>query len=619
LRDGRGVEGRVHRQHEELVGRPLRRSAPRARRVLVQPQDRRRRSGAARHRADDARHVRRRAAEVHAGPQSVRRSRGGRRSRRGGAARGDRRVRFPRWAVYPALVVLIGLPFAFVPTRGGDEHAGAARARALEAGSAGPGVGALPTQHPRVIVIGIDGLDPDLLEATIRAHPGRTSAFQWLVGDRGVQRLGTSNPPQSPVAWSNFTTGLDPGGHGIFDFIHRDPRSRAPIASTTREAAPGLAVRWMAKLPLPGEYALPAAGSTESNRTGDAFWTILKRAGIPADIWRMPANFPVVPSEGWSFSGMMTPALDSAYGECTLYTTNPTSYTSSSKLETITNRAGEYPTKLSGPPNSFKEGMPPATVPLVIRPDLAARAVALDVGDARTLVLQPGQWSEFVPVVFSLLPASAQDVQGIVRFYLRSMPDANGDGELELYASPINIDPSAPAMDVSDPSSAAAEVARRIGPYYTQGMAEDVGALKRRMLREDEFMKQVELVYDESRRMLDVALDRYVERADGGLLFFYFSTVDLASHMMWRLTDPSHPAYDPALAAQASEWFTQRPGSTWKDALQDLVLKMDPAIARVRERIGDDATYILMSDHGFAPYGRSFSLNTWLLEQGYLV
>lgn len=519
-------------------------------------------------------------------------------------------MRIPRWAVYPALVVLIGLPFAFVPTRGGDEYAGAARARAIEAGT----VGALPTKHPRVIVIGIDGLDPDILEDTIRRFPERTSAFQWLVGDRGVHRLGTSNPPQSPVAWSNFTTGLDPGGHGIFDFIHRDPRSRAPIPSTTREAAPGFAVKLMAKLPLPGDYALPSAGSTESNRSGEAFWTILKRAGIPADIWRMPANFPVVPSQGWSFSGMMTPALDSAYGECTLYTTNPLAYGGYAKVRGLNELAGEYATSLAGPPNSFKEGMPAATVPLVIRPDRAANAIVLDVGDTSTLVLQPGQWSEFVPVVFSLLPASAQDVQGIVRFYLRSL-----EPELELYASPINIDPSAPAMDVSEPGDAAAEVAGKIGPFYTQGMAEDVGALKRRLLREDEFMKQVELVYDESRRMLDVALDRYVERADGGLLFFYFSTVDLASHMMWRLTDPSHPAYDPALAAQASEWFTQRPGSTWRDALSDLVLKMDPALARVRERIGDDATYILMSDHGFAPYGRSFSLNTWLLEQGYLV
>jgi len=34
--------------------------------------------------------------------------------------------------------------------------------------------------------------------------------------------LETTDPPQSPVAWSTFITGLDPGEHGIFDFVHRD-------------------------------------------------------------------------------------------------------------------------------------------------------------------------------------------------------------------------------------------------------------------------------------------------------------------------------------------------------------------------------------------------------------
>jgi hypothetical protein len=35
------------------------------------------------------------------------------------------------------------------------------------------------------------------------------------------------------VAWSSFITGLDPGGHGIFDFIHRDPKTMTPFLSTS--------------------------------------------------------------------------------------------------------------------------------------------------------------------------------------------------------------------------------------------------------------------------------------------------------------------------------------------------------------------------------------------------
>jgi len=119
--------------------------------------------------------------------------------------------------------------------------------------------------------------------------------------------------------------------------------------------------------------------------------------------------------------------------------------------------------------------------------------------------------------------------------------------------------------------------------------------------------------------MLEYACDRYLEEDEGGLLFFYFSTVDLCSHMMWRHRDASHPAHDPELAAQDSSWWSKRKGSTWKDTVHELYVKMDPVVGYIRERLGDDTTLVVMSDHGFAPYRRKFSLNTWLLENGYLV
>jgi predicted AlkP superfamily phosphohydrolase/phosphomutase len=187
----------------------------------------------------------------------------------------------------------------------------------------------------------------------------------------------------------------------------------------------------------------------------------------------------------------------------------------------------------------------------------------------------------------------------------------------------VNIDPSNPVAPVSEPSSASAALADRarggIGPYYTQGMPEDVNALKREVISVSEFVQQSALVQSEGVRMLDYALDRYLAKEEGGLFFFYFSGVDLCSHMMWRHFDASHPDHDPALAAEDSSWWSKRPGSTWKDYVYDLYMEMDPVLGRLRERLGDDATLIVMSDHGFAPYSRKFSLNTWLLENGYLV
>lgn len=509
----------------------------------------------------------------------------------------------PRWTTYPALALVLGMIVIAVPRP---------RASRWDAQPSGP-------VSPRVVVIGVDGLDPEILEETIRLFPRYTKNWADLAALHGIHSLGTSNPPQSPVAWSNFITGRNPGGHGIYDFIHRDPTTRMAVPSTTTSTeahALSLFDGW--QLPLFG-------GDTLSNRSGDSFWGLLREAGVPADVWRVPANFPVEESLGLSFSGMMTPALDSAYGKFTFYTTNPPTDArlSEQKIQAVTVRNGVVNARLDGPPNAFKQldertqEPPSVTVPLKVFVDAENGGAAVEL-DGNVVVLRPGEWSEFLPVNFSPLPAHLADVSGIVRFYLRSVQP-----EFELYASPVNIDPSAPAAPVSEPADASAELAAPppdgIGPYYTQGMAEDVGALKAEMLTVPEFMDQSQLVHDESTRMLDWALDRYLARPEGGLLFFYFSSIDLCCHMMWRHGDEAHPHHDPAFAAQDSSKWSKRPGSTWKESIQDLYMRMDPAIGHIRERLGPDTTLIVMSDHGFAPYRRKFSLNTWLLENGYLV
>jgi predicted AlkP superfamily phosphohydrolase/phosphomutase len=473
------------------------------------------------------------------------------------------------------------------------------------------------TAHPRVVVLGIDGLDPDILAEAIALYPERTRNFARLARENGLHRLGTSTPPQSPVAWSNFITGMGPGGHGIYDFLHRDPRTRIPVPSTTVQTP-------VKTMPLFGGWKLPiGGGELGSNRSGEAFWSILARHGVPADVWRMPANFPVEGGEGWSFSGMMTPALDSAYGKCTLYTTNPSveALFGEARVLAVTETDGVVYLSLPGPPNGLKAGDPPASVPMKALIDREANAVALDV-DGSVLVLEPGEWSDFVSVSYRMAPGGLFDVRGIVRFYLRTLRDELGEEAFELYASPVNFDPSAPAMNVSEPASASAEVADRrhgIGPFYTQGMPEDVNALKSEVITVPEFMQQAALVQEEGERMLDFALERYLAKQEGGLLFFYFSGVDLCGHMMWRHGDERHPHHDPQLAAQDSSWWSHREGSTWKDVIHDLYLEMDPVVGRVREAIGEDATLIVMSDHGFAPYRRRVGLNRWLHDQGYLV
>ena len=69
------------------------------------------------------------------------------------------------------------------------------------------------TTRQRVIVLGLDGLDPTMLEALMAA--GRAPNFRRLAAMGCFHRLRTTMPALSPVAWSSFITGHTPGGHGI--------------------------------------------------------------------------------------------------------------------------------------------------------------------------------------------------------------------------------------------------------------------------------------------------------------------------------------------------------------------------------------------------------------------
>ena len=537
-------------------------------------------------------------------------------------------MRIPRWTAYPALALLAVFLITAIPSRKDDAAEGAARAarehaaRAeLEpAGGATPSARARPvalppSRFPRIVVLGIDGLDPEILADVVERYPERMPNFRRLIEEgSGILELGTSTPPQSPVAWSNFITGRNPGGHGIFDFIHRDPRvyAAAPATVTVGHADP---------IDLPGKWQFPIDEGGDSNRSGKAFWAILGEHGVPADVWRMPINFPVEGGRGLSFPGMMTPAVDSAYGEATLYTTDPPiEKTGEEKVIQVQVREGVAYTTLLGPVIPFHDpdpetlAAPRAKVPLKIYVDEESGGAAVDTG-SDVIVLEPGEWSRFTPVSFDLLPLGAMSMSGIVRFYLRSITP-----ELELYASPINIDPKHPFSPVASPADKSEWLAERLGGYYyTQGMPEDVGSLKKKLLDDEEFMRQAQLVFEERGAMLDLALRHFVEKEEGGLLFFYYSSVDLCCHMMWRHSDALHPYHDAELAARDSSWWSGRSGSKWLDVVDDLYLRMDPVLGRVREQVGDDALLIVMSDHGFAPYRRKFNLTTWLWTEGYLV
>ncbi len=104
-----------------------------------------------------------------------------------------------------------------------------------------------------------------------------------------------------------------------------------------------------------------------------------------------------------------------------------------------------------------------------------------------------------------------------------------------------------------------------------------------------------------------LALFEYAMRDyDDGLMFFYFSSSDLQSHILWWNSDADHPSR-PTGAARSNFEHVRR-----------LYQKLDTVIGDIVDRYGSQATIIVMSDHGFANFGRQFNLNTWLRDHGYL-
>lgn len=444
------------------------------------------------------------------------------------------------------------------------------------------------TDGPRVVILGFDGMDHAL--TTRLLAEGRLPNLARLAERGGFQALATSVPPQSPVAWSDFITGLDAGGHGIYDFVHRDPSTLLPYLSTTRTEPPDRVLRF-------GRWQLPLGGGRVTLlREGTPFWEHLEEAGFPAWIIRMPANFPPSGLASRELSGMGTPDLLGTYGTFSYFTSADGALADdfSEQVFTAPVENGVFQARLLGPPDPLRQDGTPVAAAVTVYVD-AERAVAkVVVGDGEA-VLMPGEWSEWLPAEFPLaLPG--QSLHAMVRFYLR------GVRPLELYASPVNLDPLRPALPISSPAAFAAELARATGRFYTQGMPEDTKALTAGAFDRDEFLRQAAITAAENRRQLDWLLGEFT----GGLLFHYFGHIDQVSHMMWAPMDASHPAHDPAADA------------AYADVVPRLYVEADSIVGATMDRLDDDGLLIVMSDHGFTSWKREVNLNTFLRERGYL-
>src|SRR5205807_2158806 len=165
----------------------------------------------------------------------------------------------------------------------------------------------------RVVVLGLDGLDHGLTEKMLAA--GKLPHLAALRDQGCFKPLGSTLPPISPVAWSSFQTGVNPGKHNIFDFLMPDLRTYQPKLSSVEIRPPRRALQL-------GKYRLPLGkADVRLLRKSKPFWNVLSDYGIFNCIIRVPITFPPEKLRGVQLSAMCVPDLRGTQGMFSHFTT----------------------------------------------------------------------------------------------------------------------------------------------------------------------------------------------------------------------------------------------------------------------------------------------------------
>ncbi len=497
---------------------------------------------------------------------------------------------------------------------------------------------AAPAAQQKVIVLGFDGVDARYTERWM--NEGKLPNLARLRAMGTFRPLRPTLPAQTPVSWSTFSTGIDPGRTGIFDFLRRDPKTYLPLFAAfdeTKEpflfgkkngiaaaaavagliAVIGIFARRGTRLILTAVAILTGLATgyvvqkfipetrpgVVNRRQGIPFWEVAANAGKKAKVVQLPVTFPAhdFPA-GELLSGLGVPDMSGRVGKPFYFSSELDFHRAGSSNEfsidvvQLEDNKGVIRTQIQGPPNKLFGTPPYISIPMTITVANDRDSIEIAVSGQR-LTLKPGDWSGWTEFVFPFNPLIK--LHGVSRFHLiASQP------EVKLYLSPINFDPRhlPPGFNISAPARWAPQLARQFGLYKTIGWQIDTWAISEGFANEEMFWDDMNWTVGQNRKMFDAFLDD-----DDDLLVQQFEFPDRVGHVFWRLIDPQHPAYNAALVPK------------WGDALLRAYQLMDAIVGdAMRAADAHHAALIVLSDHGFASFRKSVNYNTWLVINGYL-
>jgi len=419
----------------------------------------------------------------------------------------------------------------------------------------------------RTLIVGLDAFDPAFFE---RLHSeGHTPNLGKFVEAGGYSRFGVADPPQSEVSWTSIATGLNPGGHGIFDFVHRNPASYGLQVSLLPTQRNILGLQF-----VPPHHARTIFDEAVSD-------------GYPATSLWWPATFPArLESPVRTIPGLGAPDILGRLGVGVYFSAELPSEDSERKTSTrplAQKGRDRYAGTLEGPILKRVSDTKTSTLEFELHLD-GAQAARLLIGK-QAIDLELGGWSPIFELPFKI--GLGISIKAVTRAILTSVTPTPG-----VYFLPLQPHPLSAPWPYATPKGFVKDIWNTCGPFLTLGWPQDTTALEEGFITEAQFLNLCDLIDAERERVLMHLLDSF----DEGVLACVFDSLDRLQHMFWK---------------------------DGQEVLEACYNKLDALVGRIQEKLAvrpgaENVRLLIVSDHGFGAYNYKVHLNRWLIKRGYL-
>ena len=414
----------------------------------------------------------------------------------------------------------------------------------------------------KTLILGFDSFDPAVFEEM--AGQNQLPNLENFTRQGGYSKLEVCSPPQTEVSWTSIATGLDPGGHGIFDFVHRDPASYGPFVSIlpTRKGALG------------EQFIPPYTATTLFEAAADM--------GYPATALWWPAMFPARPGIPVNtLPGLGTPDIRGQLGVGTLLTSEDERLNKTTVVKLSPAGKDHFTASLPGPQMAGRQG--PRTISLPLTLEVVDQHTARLTIDRQQLELKLGEWSEIVELRFKA--GLLVNVQAITRLIVTQLSRG-----IRAYLLPLQIHPLHSPWHYASSASFAKKLWNEVGPYLTLGWPQDTTGLEEGCIGDEQFLKLCQDIFQRRIQILEYLMNDFKE----GVLAAVFDDLDRVQHMFFR---------------------------DRMDVVQDWYRRLDRFVGKISgrvERWSGAYRYLILSDHGFTHFHTKVHLNRWLANEGYL-